>query len=422
MLSKRQGDELPIILPSTGAILVVEDSIVQRAHLVSLLKRMVVNTVLEAGNGREALELIQLRSCPVDIVICDLEMPEMDGLEVIRHLAEVRPLAHVIITSSKSKAILESAESVARANGLDLLGIIKKPVSVGRLRHLLTRCGCSPIGRNFENVPKRIQAEEIAQGLQGGEFVPYFQPKVALATGRMVGVEALARWRHPTRGTLSPASFLEGIEERGLIDSLTWRIIDQSAAANAAWHKVGLRVSVSVNLSLAGLHDMALADNLAERLKAHGVLPHHVVLEITERAAMTNVPMTLENLTRLRMRGFRLSIDDYGTGYSSLQQLARIPFSELKIDRSFVRGASQRETLRVILKSSIEMAHKLRLYATAEGVETEEDWDVVARLGCDFAQGYFIAEAMDAAELVGWVKQCRAPRRRQAKLPAARLQ
>lgn len=415
MRSNRHSDDAAWSVASAGAILVVEDSVVQREHLVHLLQGMAPNTVLQAGNGREALDLIRFGSASVDIVICDLEMPEMDGLEFMRHLADVHPLVHLIVASSKDRSVLESVETVARAHGLELTGIIRKPVSAARMRHLLSRCGCRRSGRKSETIRQDMRADEIRQGLQAGEFHPVFQPKVRIATGRTVGVEALARWQHPTRGTLAPASFLEGIEELGLIDALTWRMIDRSAAGCAMWRKAGLRISVAVNLSLAGLGDAALADQLTERIQAHGLPPHHVVFEITERTAMSDVPMTLENLTRLRMKGFRLSIDDYGTGYSSLQQLARIPFSELKIDRSFVHGAAQRETLRVILKSSIEMAHKLRLHATAEGVETEEDWDVVTRLGCDFAQGYFIAEPMDAAELLRWTKQWRAPPRRKSR-------
>ena len=161
---------------------------------------------------------------------------------------------------------------------------------------------------------------------------------------------------------------------------------------------------MSVNLSLKSLADVHLADRVTDLVRSQELDPRHVVLEVTESAATTDVGKALENLARLRMKGFGLSIDDYGTGYSSMQQLTRIAFTELKIDQSFVTNAAKQESARVILESSLEMAKKLNMTAVAEGVETQADWNLLRQLGCDLAQGYFIARPMEAGAYLDWVR------------------
>src|SRR5258706_10351418 len=168
-------------------------------------------------------------------------------------------------------------------------------------------------------------------------------------------------------------------------------------------------MTVSVNLSLKSLGDVRFADRVTRLVRSQNLEPHHVVLEITESAATTDVGKALENLARLRMKGFGLSIDDYGTGYSSMQQLSRIPFTELKIDQSFVLSALEKESSKVILASSLDMAKKLGLKAVAAGVETRAHWNLLKDLGCDLAQGYFIAKPMDAHTFQKWTVEWAPP-------------
>ncbi len=150
---------------------------------------------------------------------------------------------------------------------------------------------------------------------------------------------------------------------------------------------------------------MKLAERVTELVRAENCELRHMILEVTESATMSNVGRVLENLSRLRMRGFGLSIDDYGTGYSSMQQLMRIAFSELKIDQSFVANAVLQPSARVILESSLDMAHKLHITSVAEGVETRQDWDLLVHLGCQLAQGYFVAKPMDAGSFMAWTRE-----------------
>ena len=251
--------------------------------------------------------------------------------------------------------------------------------------------------------------KDIRRGLEAGEFEPFFQPKIDFRSGAVVGAEALARWRHPQKGLLAPYAFIGAMEENGLIDALTWQILEKSAAMARQWIGQGMDLSVSVNLSLKSLSEAGLAEHITERVAAQGLAPKHMVLEISETAAMTDLARALENLTRLRMKGFALLIDDYGTGHSSVQQLSRIPFSELKIDQSFVMAVREKQTNRAILASSLDMAKKLNLKAVAEGVETRAHWNLLQELGCDVAQGYFIAKPMEADELREWALEWVAP-------------
>lgn len=280
--------------------------------------------------------------------------------------------------------------------GIQLLGAIEKPIMLTHLKELLTKYDNS-IKKKPQLVPSKcFTLEEILHGIRENQFVPFFQPKVDIKTGRIVGSEALARWNHPTHGVIGPNAFISPLEKSGNIDDLTFIMLERSAAECRHLHNNGHLLTVSVNLSLVSLNDPALADRITQTVRGAGIEPQYVVLEITESSAMTNVASALENLARLCMNGFSLSIDDYGTGYSSLQQLTRIAFSELKIDQSFVKDFADNDALRIVVESSIDMAHKLRVKSVAEGVESQQDWDMLKGIGCDTVQGYFIAKPMDA--------------------------
>ncbi len=382
-------------------LLVAEDHDFQRKALVRMLTGLGAQHVSEAPNGHAALDIFKNRLKPIDIIISDLEMPGMDGMEFMRHVGEANLPVSVIISSALDSALISSVETMTKAFGITLLGAIEKPVTPDKLRALIDRYA-PPKAKAHRPAGAAIPLEEIRRGLQAREFEPFFQPKVSLADGSVVGAEALARWRHPQKGVLAPYAFIAEMENNGLIDQLTWIVLEKSAEMCRGWRAKGLQASVSVNLSLKSLDDPGLADRITARVAAQKLEAKHLVLEITETAAMTDIAKALENLTRLRMKGFGLSIDDYGTGYSSMQQLSRIPFTELKIDQSFVMSATEKESSKVILSSSLDMAKKLKLKVVAEGVETRAHWNLLKELGCDIAQGYFIAKPMEAAAFGDW--------------------
>jgi EAL domain-containing protein (putative c-di-GMP-specific phosphodiesterase class I) len=326
----------------------------------------------------------------------------------MRHIGEADIPVSVIISSALDSALISSVETMTKAFGITLLGAIEKPVTPEKLRALIDRYA-PPKAKTRKAAGPAIPLEEIKRGLSAREFEPFFQPKVSLTDGSVVGAEALARWRHPQKGVLAPYAFITEMENNGLIDALTWIVLEKSAEMCREWRAKGLQATVSVNLSLKSLSDPGLAERITARVAAQKLETKHVVLEITESAAMTDVAKALENLTRLRMKGFGLSIDDYGTGYSSMQQLSRIPFTELKIDQSFVFSAVDKEASRVILSSSLDMAQKLKLKVVAEGVETRAHWNLLQSLGCDIAQGYFIAKPMESAAFQDWALNWRPP-------------
>ncbi|HVN33663.1 MAG TPA: EAL domain-containing protein, partial [Casimicrobiaceae bacterium] len=245
-------------------------------------------------------------------------------------------------------------------------------------------------------------------GISAGQFEPFFQPKVELATGRVVGAEALARWRHPAYGLLGPETFLPALTRAGYLDELSWIILALAALEGGRWCSAGLNLSVAVNVSATSLADPNYAEAVTQIVGGQGLEANRMTLELTESEAIRNVAAALENLTRLRMRGFGLAIDDYGVGYSSMQELSRMPFTELKIDRSFVTAAASSEKHRMMIAHTIEVARLLGLKTVAEGVETKAEMQLLRNLGCDMIQGFLIAEPMDGRELLRWMLARRA--------------
>ena len=386
-------------------VLIAEDHDFQRSALVRMLHGLGVASVHEAADGQGALTILQDPARPIDVIISDLEMPGMDGMEFVRHLGEMGIRISIILASALERKLLASIRTMSEAYGINLLGVIEKPITPAKLEPLLKLHNAAPA-----QAPRPGSADlsftlaEIAGGLKNDEFEPFFQPKVELSSGRVKGAEALARWRHPQKGIVPPSAFIQTLEDNGLIDDLAWVMLRKAAASCAAWRRAGLETTVSVNLSLKSLTDTHLSERVTELVAGESLEPRHMVLELTESAATTEVGKALENLARLRIKGFGLSIDDYGTGYSSMQQLTRIAFTELKIDQSFVMNAAKQESARIILESSLDMAKRLSIMAVAEGVETQADWNLLRRLGCDIAQGYFIARPLEAGAYLTWVR------------------
>jgi EAL domain-containing protein (putative c-di-GMP-specific phosphodiesterase class I) len=391
---------------------VAEDHDFQRRTLVGLLKRLGAAHVAEAADGAAALEIFRAIDANIDVIISDLDMPGMDGMELIRHIGESGLPVAMILSSAIDRAVMASVAAMTKAYGITLLGAIEKPVTQPKLEALLEKHRPPQVRPATPRAPApSFTLDEIKEGLANEQFEPFFQPKIDLATGALEGAEALARWRHPERGIISPYFFIGAMEEGGLIDELTWNMVAKAARQRRIWAEASpaMPLAISVNLSAKSLGDPGVADRITKIVRDEGVDPSGIVLEVTESAAVAQVAQTLETLARLRIRGFHLSIDDYGTGYSSMQQLARIAFTELKIDQSFVMSALEVETSRVILESSLEMARRLKVRSVAEGVETRAHWDLLLALGCDIAQGYFIARPLDAADFTAWAASWTAP-------------
>jgi EAL domain-containing protein (putative c-di-GMP-specific phosphodiesterase class I) len=391
---------------STLSFLVVEDHPFQRYMLEGILADLGATRVHVADEGRTALEMLRMPRAAIDIVISDLDMPGMDGMEFMRHLGEERLPVSIILASSLERTVLSSVEMMTREYGVTILGVIEKPITREGLASLIAvhkRHEPEASGGGPALCVPAFSVDEILAAVRNDEFEPFFQPKVALADGAVKGVEALARWRHPEKGIVSPFAFIKVMEEFGIVDDLTWVMLEKSAAFCAEWREsTGMDVTVSVNLSTRSLSNVHLAERVTDIVRAAGCDPGHMVLEVTESATTTDLGMALENLSRLRMKGFGLSIDDYGTGFSSMQQLSRIAFTEIKIDQSFVSSAAGQGSARVILESTLEMAKRLRITSVAEGVETIDQWNMLLEIGYVLAQGYLIAKPMQRSAMLTW--------------------
>jgi len=249
-----------------------------------------------------------------------------------------------------------------------------------------------------------LALDEIWKGIEADEFVPYFQPKVCLRGMELAGVEALMRWQHPQRGLLPAGAFLPVVEDNFLFDELTTVMLEKSIVQCRRWQGEGVDVPVSVNLSPDLLRDIGIAERIAAKARAHRLPASRLIIEVPEAAVAHDIGDVLENLVQLRVKGFGLAIDDFGTGHCGREQLERIPASEMKIDRKMLAGAARRPALKQLLQQSIELARELNFQAVAEGVENQEEWNLVNELGCDMAQGYFIARPMAGDDLVGWLQ------------------
>jgi EAL domain-containing protein (putative c-di-GMP-specific phosphodiesterase class I) len=379
---------------------VVEDHQFQRWLATNLLRELGAVSVLPAEDGNAALRLLTASDTPIDIVVCDLQMPGMDGMELIRHMGQLRHPASLIVVSSMDDAILSSVETMAQEYGVSLLGVVQKPLSARKLRGLVERHR----GGRAADAPAALQfpEERIAAALRLGELEVFYQPKVSMTTRELEGAEALVRWRHPQLGLVKPASFMAGVESCALIDEVTERVAREAALACRGWQEAGLSAGVSVNLSPACLFDTTLADRLTAIAAESGLPPRHMTFEVTETSAARDLARKLENLSRLRMKGFGLSIDDFGTGYSSMERLSRIPFTELKIDQAIVKTAATHPASRAVVEASLALARKLGIPAVAEGVESHVEWELLLAMGCPVAQGYHVAGAMPEAEFRAW--------------------
>ncbi len=385
--------------------LVVEDHDFQRRYLNSVLRVLNVGQVLEADGGSAALELIA--GHPVDVIFLDLKMPGMDGVEFIRHLGQTGFKGSLVLASSLEAELVTAVERVAAAKGVSVLGRLEKPLKPDRTAQLLERHleRAAPARQRRTTSEEAPSSQELHEALEQAQFVPWFQPKVRFVDQRLVGVEALARWQRPGHGLCGPGTFITAMEQDGRIDRLTEIITEAALRQSRAWLEAGLELCVSINLSPLSLVSSEWFERLLGLVRDSGVSPRLVTFEVTESALAGDPTEAIANLVRLRMNGFGLSVDDYGTGYSTLQKLSEFPFTELKIDRSFVAGVHADQRLQAIVDSSVQLAGRLQLTTTAEGVETVGEWSYLKSAGGDLCQGFLVGKPMPGDEILKWWPQ-----------------
>jgi EAL domain-containing protein (putative c-di-GMP-specific phosphodiesterase class I)/ActR/RegA family two-component response regulator len=386
------------------AALIIDDDAFARSLLSRQLSRLGVADIRCFERAPDALAALQAHGCNDCLILCDLQMPEMDGIELIRQLGQLGYNGALALISGEDRRILQTAERLAAAHCLNVLGALQKPVALDRLRDLLQRWRTGiPASQPARAAPGRIyRPEDLRRGIAAGELVCHFQPKVNRKDGDLAGVECLARWQHPADGLVFPDQFVPLAERTGLIDDLTQAVLEQALRQARTWQDAGLRLDIAVNVSMANLLALDFPNLVAGLLATTGIAPERLVLEVTESQLMRDRVVSLDILTRLRLKHVGLSIDDFGTGHSSLAQLRDVPFSELKIDRGFVHGAVGDPALQAMFDASLGIARQLGLKTVAEGVEDTDDWLYIRGTDCDMIQGYLVGRPMPGPDLPGW--------------------
>ncbi|MHB1617729.1 MAG: EAL domain-containing response regulator [Metallibacterium sp.] len=384
-------------------VLLLDDEPFQLKLLSRQLANLGLDRVDTFTSGQEALTLLEQQASGVQMIFLDLNMPSMDGVEFIRRLVDIRYTSALVLVSGEDERILDTSVRLARAHHLNVLGHVNKPVQPETIRALLEKWRNQTTPKAAGEARKRYSAAEVRRAVAGGELVNYYQPKVEVMSGALKGVETLVRWRHPEDGLVFPDQFIGVAEEHGIIDDLTRIVLTEALTQARRWREAGLVLRIAVNVSMDNLARLDFTDFVLGQIVRSGATPEELILEVTESRLMTDALASLDTLTRLRLKKISLSIDDLGTGNSSLAQLRDIPFDEIKIDRSFVHGACRDNTRNAIFTASLGMARQLGIATVAEGVEDQADWDFLRQQGCDLAQGYFIARAMPAEDLPAWL-------------------
>jgi EAL domain-containing protein (putative c-di-GMP-specific phosphodiesterase class I)/CheY-like chemotaxis protein len=401
---RRTGREMP------GLLLLDDDSFMLGVQS-RMLRDLGFHKISTAGSADAALILLKKQRHLVDVILCDLNMPGMDGIEFLLRLNKTGFSGGVILISGEGARIMHSVQRLLDGSGVLILGALEKPAGRAALLACLQVWRSSRQTHDAAPQPK-YSAADVQAAMLARQWVLHYQPQVDLRSGALHGMEALVRWDHPRDGMVRPDYFIALAEECGMIGPLTEWVLSTALRQMARWQAIGLKLHMSINVSMENLNMPGFASRVAELMRGSSVPEQLITLEVTESRLMSPTSVPLENLVRLRMQRFGLSIDDFGTGHSSLAHLRDIPFTELKIDRGFVRGASSNPFMRPILEGSIGLASRLSMQSVAEGVETEDDWNLVREVGCDLAQGWFVGRPMPAEAVPEWVAQWR-PRQEQ---------
>lgn len=387
-------------------ILILDDDTFMLKLLTRMLAKLGYTAVITCDNGSDALKKIDhTDTCP-DLILLDLNMPDMDGIEFVRYLVNRNYHGNLVLVSGEDERMLKTAEKLVHAHKIPMLGYLHKPVSPDKLSEILQTWKPDSSSGQQQSTQKIYDAADIQSAISNHELVNYYQPKVSVETGDVIGAETLVRWHHPQDGLILPDRFIHIAEQHGLINDLTSLVLKQALAQAKIWHEGGQTLRVAINVSMDNLASLDFQDFVVNLVIENGLPPQKIVLEVTESQLMgsdTRIP--LEILTRLRLKRFHLSIDDFGTGHSSLAQLRDIPFNELKIDQSFVHRAWMDDTLRAIYDASLSMGKQLGMDVVAEGVEDRNDWELLRQTGCDFAQGNFISVPLLPDDFLRWTAE-----------------
>jgi len=384
-------------------ILVIGDNAFHRSIAVNMLWQSGCQEVFVAADGQQALGILEQVGA-VDITLCDLRMEGVDSLALLQTVGRSRLAGSIIISSSLSADVRRAVGQLVSLLGMVLLGDVGKPLQFSALQRLLAKHMNEPVDeRAVAPVAGSATEEEVRRALADQQLQTYFQPKFDLLTGDVCSIEALARWHHPAKGVLPASVFIPTIERCGLMDDLLFLQLEQGLKLQRQELDQGFALNIAFNLQAAQLVNAQLTCRIKTLLSDYDLPGSGLTFELTETGLLEAPAISLESLVRLRMMGCSLSIDDFGAGFSSLQRLCQLPFNEIKLDAEFVRGLKQEPRCRAVIKSTLALGEALGMTVVVEGIETEEQRQVLLELGCTQGQGYLCARPMTAAGLLNWL-------------------
>ncbi|MEY4933144.1 MAG: hypothetical protein RLZZ403_1464 [Pseudomonadota bacterium] len=378
----------------TNLLLAFDDEL----DFLDLIETVATGVGFQVLTARTAAEFFdQLARRRPSLVVLDLQLPGMDGVEVIRNLARLASDAGVLLVSGMDQRVLASARQVGESLGLKMLGVLQKPILIEDLETLL---------QTQLDSEARLRADDLRRGIEEMELVVHYLPKLVREDGiwQLRCAEALVRWQHPRLGLLYPGQFLALAEGNEMIVAITDFVLSDAVRQAGLWREHGHSLGVAVNLSPRLVRDVGFPDRLIRLLREYDLPPELLTIEVTEASSLHDVELVTDVFTRLRVKGIGLSLDDFGTGTSSITQLYRMPFTELKIDRSLVSELPHTQAAATVVTAIVELAHRLSLTVCAEGIETEDQFRLMDAAGCESLQGQLIAKAVPAAELEALAK------------------
>ncbi|MGY3084525.1 EAL domain-containing response regulator [Pseudomonas fragi] len=390
---------------SSLRILILEDDSFQRAVAVRMFRSLGCHEVFEAADGSQALALLQQVGA-VDIAVCDLQMEGVDGLAFLRRAGQSGQIGAVLLSSALSSDLRRAAQQVIALLGLQLLGDVGKPLPAKELQALLDKYRGSCIrATSPDAVVQPACEDEVRQALALQQLQAWYQPKFNLRSGEVCGVEVLCRWMHPSKGVLPPALFIPVLERCGLMDELLFAQLDQALSLQEQARIQGYPLNMAFNLQTSQLANSQLTYTLKGILARHGTPGSRLTFELTENGLLQAPAASLENLVRLRMIGCRLSLDDFGAGFSSLQRLCQLPFNEIKLDGEFVRNLEHEPRCAAVIASTLALGNSLGMAVVVEGIETLDQLQRLLAMGCVEGQGYWFARPMSGQGLLHWLQQ-----------------
>lgn len=383
-------------------VLLVDDSVAILNYVNKVLEQSYnINNVHTASSAPEAMQILR-QSKQINLLFLDLNMPNVDGIQLLSQISELEFKGYVVIMSGVSTQIISSVESLAKTYGLNYIGTLLKPIHELDFQYIIDKIGGS---RQKSTPVESLKVYEIIRAIKNNDLEVLYQPQVELATRKFIGVEALCRMNHPRLGMVSPDRFIDKAEESELIIHITLAVLKKSMGDWKKWRQSGLDIKLSVNVSPVALQQFEFADTIFMLLNDFSMPATNLCIEITEGVLANDDAQELMNLNRLNMRGVELALDDFGQKHSTIERLQKLPLTYLKLDKSYFIDNKDNTNQLALINTSLSVAKDLNIRTIAEGVENNAVMSLVTEMGCDFGQGYYIGSPMPAKKVFNWQRE-----------------